>query len=207
LYSNLAIIEMGFCLILFFTAWLATKQSLQLRRSGTAERLHRKCRKLLYMTGWLTLSAFIVLICIGWMITSLPSLFWEDRLTLNVPLIVAPLLAILFTTVPMLFGLWKETSTTSGKLPDKIKHELRSRLFVLPYQATALGAATSFYCTLISPIPYDKLKVTAPLILYVVIMVMLWLQHDRRFGSLREWLRTRRTLDLEEDSPETRTQV
>jgi len=208
MYGNLAILEMGFSLTLFLLAWIAIRQSLRLRRSGTSERLHRKARKLLRATGWLSLSALVVFISIGSMIAALPSVFWEDRLSLNVPLIGAPLLAIWFTTVPMVWRLWKESERTSGALSTEVKLELRSRLFVLPYQATALGAATSFYFTLISPVPYDKLKVAAPLTVYLLIMAGLWLMHDGRFSAVRDWLRARRReRELEEKTPKSRTRA
>jgi len=207
-YGKLALLEMGFSLTLFLFAWFAVRQSLRLRRSGTAERLHRKTRKLLQATAWLSLSALVVFISVGWMIAALPSVFWEDRLSLNVPLISAPMLAIWFTTVPMLRRLWTISKRTSGVLREDIKLELRSRLYILPYQATALGAATSFYCTLISPIPYDKLQVAAPLAAYLLIMVALWMHHDGRFAAIREWMRARRRdEELDEDAPETRTRA
>lgn len=208
MYGNLAIMEMGSSLILFLLSWIAIRQSLRLRRSGTAERLHRKTRNLLRATGWLSLSALVVFISIGSMIAALPSVFWEDRLSLNVPLIGAPLLAIWFTTVPMLWGLRQQSERSSGPLNADVKLELRSRLFVLPYQATALGAATSFYFTLISPVPYDKLRVAAPLTVYLLIMAGLWLMHDGRFTSVREWLRARRReRELEEETPKSRTRA
>jgi len=190
-YSLLAIMELGFSLILFLMAWLAARQALRLRRSGTAERLHRKTRKLLMRTGVLTITAFAVFGTVVAMVSSLPSIFWEDRLTLNMPLVGAPLLAIWFTTVPMLWTLWKQTGRTRGVLDRSIAQQLGSRLFVLPYQATALGAATSFYITLISPIPYDKWKLSAPLAVYILVMIGLWLHHDRRLAPIREWLRSR----------------
>lgn len=191
MYSRLAILEMGFSLILFLSAWLAARQALRLRRSGTAERLHRKTRKLLIRTGRLTMTASVVFSAIVAMVSALPSRFWEDRLTLNVPLIGAPLLAVWFTTVPMLISLLKQTERKGGVLDRSMKGHLSSRLFVLPYQATALGAATSFYCTLVSPVPYDKLKLAAPLAVYALVMIGLWLHHDRRWAQLREWLRNR----------------
>lgn len=189
MYGNLAIVEMGFSLLLFLSAWLAVRQGTRLRNSGTAERLHRKARKLLSLTGWLTLPALVVFFCIGTMMASLPSLFWEDRLLLNAPLIGAPLLAVWFTTVPMLWQLRKTSRSSRGPLNGAMKSHLCSRLFILPYQATALGAATSFYCTLVSPVPYDPLKVVAPLTVYVLVMAGLWLQYERRLSKLREWLR------------------
>jgi len=194
-YSYLAIIEMGFSLVLFLSAWLAARQALRLRRSGTAERLHRKTRKLLLRTGLMTVTAFIVFGAVIAMVSALPSRFWEDRLTLNMPLIGAPLLAVWFTTVPMLWTLRKQTERTGGVLDRSAIQQLGSRLFVLPYQATALGAATSFYITVISPIPYDKLKLSAPLMVYVVVMIGLWLHHDRRLTPIREWLRSRHEED------------
>lgn len=208
MYGNLAIMEMGSSLVLFLMSWIAIRHSLRLRRSGTAARLHRKTRKLLHATGWLSLSALVVFVSIGTMITALPSVFWEDRLSLNVPLIGAPLLAVWFTTVPMLWRLRKLSERESGPLSEEVKLELRSRLFVLPYQAAALGAATSFYFTLISPVPYDKLKVAAPLTVYLLIMAGLWLMHDGRFSSVREWIRARkRESQLDEETPESRTQA
>lgn len=210
MYGNLALVEMAFSLILFLATWLTIRQASQLRRSGSMERLHRKSRKLLLRTGWLTLPALVVFVCIGLMMSSLPSLFWEDRLLLNAPLIGAPLLAVWFTTVPMLWSLWKTSARTNGTLNAQVRNHLCSRLFLLPYQATALGAATSFYCTLISPVPYDKLKVVAPLTVYVLVMIGLWLHHDRRIARLRDWIRGSEEdipMQLQESQAETRTRA
>lgn len=208
MYGALAILEMGFSLTLFLLSWIAVRQAQQLRRSGTSARLHRKSRKLLQTTCWLTVSAMFVFIAIGWMVASLPALFWEDRLTLNVPLIVAPLLAIWFTTVPMIWQIWKQSDRPSRVLSNHTKKQLHSRLYILPFQSTALGAITSFYCTLISPIPYDKLKVTAPLTVYLVIMVALWLHHDGRLHAIRDWLRAKRHEEhIEEDSSKQQTRA
>ncbi|MBW5445998.1 hypothetical protein GE107_07985 [Cohnella sp. CFH 77786] len=201
MYGSLAIVEMGFSLILLLSAWLAVRQALRLPNSGTAERLHRKTRKLLSLTGWLTLPALVVFFCIGSMMMSLPSLFWEDRLLLNAPLIGAPLLAVWFTTAPMLLQLRKQSNRASGPIHPSVKAHLRSRLFVLPYQSTVLGAATSFYCTLISPVPYDPLRIAAPLSVYVIVMVALWMHHDRRFARVREWLRSSRAQGRADGSP------
>ena len=208
MYGNLAIMEMGASLVLFLLSWIAIRHSLRLRRSGTAPRLHRKTRKLLFATGWLSFFALVFFGIVGTMVSALPSVFWEDRLSLNVPLIGAPLLAVWFTTVPMLWRLRKLSERGSGPLDEDIQLELRSRLFVLPYQAAALGAATSFYFTLISPVPYDKLRVAAPLTVYLLIMAGLWLMHDGRFSAVREWIRARkRERQLDEETPKSRTRA
>jgi len=188
MYSRLALIEMGFSIVLFLAAWYAVKEAARLRWSGTAERLHRKSRRLLIRTGHLSVISLMVFCSIAAMVASLPPDYWKDRLLLNAPLIGAPLLAIWFTTLPMLWRLWKQTAETDGVLDDATKQYLGSRLFVLPYQAAALGALTSFCCTLISPVPYDKLKVAVPLMLYVLIMTGFWLKHNRRHPHLRGWL-------------------
>jgi len=208
MYGKLAFLEMGFSLTLFLLAWMAVRQAQQLRRSGTTARLHRKSRKLLHATCWLTLSAVLVFISIGCMMAVLPSLYWEDRLMLNVPLIGAPLLAIWFTTVPMIRQIWKQTNHPNRVLSKHMKEQMHSRLYILPFQTTALGAVTSFYCTLISPVPYDKLKVTAPLTVYLLVMIALWLHHDGRFHAIRDWLRTRRHQEhIDEDSSKQQTRA
>lgn len=208
MYGNLAIVEMASSLALFLLAWIAVRQAQQLSRSGTTARLHRKSRKLLQATLWLTLSASSVFISIGWMTATLPSLFWEDRLTLNVPLIAAPLLAIWFTTVPMIWQNWKQSNRPSRVLSKRMKEHLHSRLYIFPFQSLALGAITSFYCTLISPVPYDKLKVTAPLTVYLLIMVALWLHHDGRLHTIRDWLRAKRHQEhMEDDSSKQQTRA
>lgn len=189
MYSYLAFLEMGFSLILFLSAWHTARAASRLRCSGTAERLHRKTRKLLFRTGVLTVTALVIFGAIVAMMSALPSKYWQDRLMLNVPLTGAPLLAIWFTTLPMLWKLWKLSARTSGVLERSMKRHLSSRLFILPYQATALGAATSFYLTLVSPVPYDKLKLAAPIAVYALIMIGLWLHHDRRLTHVRDWLR------------------
>lgn len=208
MYGKLAFVEMGFSLALFLLAWMAVRQAQQLRRSGTTARLHRKSRKLLQSTCWLTVSALLVFMSIGWMMAVLPSLYWEDRLTLNVPLIGAPLLAIWFTTVPMIRQVWKQSDHPNRVLSERMKEQLRSRLYILPYQSTALGAVTSLYFTLISPVPYDKLKVTAPLTVYLLIMIALWLHHDGRFRAVRDWLRAKRHQEhMDEDSSKQQTRA
>jgi hypothetical protein len=192
MYDILSIAEMGFSLLLFVGAWLASRQASRLSRSGSAERLQRKARKMLQRTGWLTLPALAIFFCIGWMIVTLPSSFWEDRMLLNAPLIGAPLLAVWFTTVPMLRGLWIEAAQLSGPLDSNMRSRLFSRLYVLPYQATALGAATTFYFALASPVPYDRLKIAAPIAAYILIMFALWLHHERRLASAKEWIHKNR---------------
>lgn len=193
MYGGLALVEMGFSVVLFLAAWYAVREAARLRWSGTAERLHRKSRRLIVRTGQLTVTALAVFCCMAIMVASLPADYWKDRLLLNAPLIGAPLLAIWFSTVPMLWRLWKLAGRTEGVLDAVTKQYLGSRLFVLPYQATALGALTSFCCTLISPVPYDKLKVAVPLVIYALVMVGLWLHHERRSVHLRNWLRGRQT--------------
>jgi hypothetical protein len=207
MYGMMTVLEMGFSLVLFVAAWLAGRKASRLRYSGSAERLHRKTRKLLFRTGWLTLPALIVFSSIIWMIASLPSLFWEDRLLLNAPLIGAPLLAVWFTTVPMLWGLWKHTEHTRGPLQSPMKRRLRSRLFIMPYQATALGAVTTFYFGLVSPVPYDPLKVETPILVYIILMTALWMHHDRRFSQMREWLRSKRRRQMAAGTQKTKSRM
>ncbi len=199
MYGRLALVEMGFSAVLFLSAWYAVREAVRLRWSGTAERLHRKSRKLIVRTGQLTVTALVVFCCITIMVASLPSDYWKDRLMLNAPLIGAPLLAIWFSTLPMLWRLWKLAGRTEGVLDAETKQYLSSRLFVLPYQATALGAATSFYCTVVSPVPYDKLKVAVPLVIYMLVMVGLWLHHDWRHAHFRDWLRGGQNEDAAEN--------
>lgn len=199
MYDILAVTEMAFNLALFVLAWMAGRQAVRLRKSGTAERLHRKSRKLIVRTVWLTLPALIVFYCIGWFMSTMPSIYWEDRILLNAPLIGAPLLAVWFTTVPMLLQLRKTTLRSGGPLHPGLRGQLRSRLFVLPYQATALGAGTSFYTALVSPVPYDPVRVAAPILAYIGVMIGLWMHHDGRFVLARNWLRSRRERDMQRE--------
>lgn len=184
MYGRLALAEMGFSIVLFLAAWYAVREAARLRWSGTAERLHRKSRRLLIRTGHLTVISLAVFCSIAAMVASLPTDYWKDRLLLNAPLIGAPLLAIWFTTLPMLWRLWKRTATTDGVLDDATRQYLNSRLFVLPYQATAVGALTSFCFTLVSPVPYDKLAAGVLLTIYALVMIGLWLNHNRRHPQL-----------------------
>jgi len=189
MYGKLALIEMGFSIVLFLAAWYAVREAVRLRWSGTAERLHRKSRRLLIRTGHLTLISLVIFCSIAAMVASLPEDYWKDRLFLNAPLIGAPLLAIWFTTTPMLWRLWRRTAKTDGVLDEATKQYLGSRLFVLPYQATAVGALTSFCFTLVSPVPYDKITAALLLISYALVMINLWLKHNRRHAAhLGGWL-------------------
>jgi hypothetical protein len=181
MYDVMANIEMGFCALLLLTAWMAGVKASRLINSGSAARLHRKTRKLMLRAGLMSLPAIAVLVCIGWITATMPSLYWEDRVLLHGPLIVTPLLAVWFISVPKLWRFWKETGWSSSTLEGTVRGRLAGPGVVLPFQATAMAAATVFYLSWVSPISSDPLDVAVPLFLYFLAMAGLWMLHDRRW--------------------------
>ncbi|KIL36613.1 hypothetical protein SD71_06225 [Cohnella kolymensis] len=178
----IAKLELGCALLLLILAWKAGSKAAHLSQGGSVERLNRKTRKMLFWSLYVTLPACAMIVV---MFSSLPSLepvLWEERVLLHIPLVAAPLLAVLLLAVPRLWILWRETGLSTGApLPSYIFQQAAHPSVIVPFQMTALGAVTVFYFTLASPAPLSITKAIVPIVVWFFVSAGLWIIYERRW--------------------------
>jgi FtsP/CotA-like multicopper oxidase with cupredoxin domain len=111
--------------------------------------------------------------------------FWEDRVLLHFPLAAVPLLGIWLLALPRLMKLWKETrGTTGAPLPASIREQAANPMIIVPFQSSALGAATIFYFLLVTPVPLQLTKAIVPIFFWLAATAALWMVHNRRLRKV-----------------------
>jgi hypothetical protein len=182
LNEMLAELELGCALLLLILAWKAGSKAARLSHGGSVERLNRKTRKLLFWSAYVTLPAAAMIAAIFSSLPSLEPVFWEERVLLHIPLVAAPLLAVLLLAIPRLWMLWRDTSLTTGApLPAYILQQAAHPLVIVPFQMTALGAVTVFYFTLVAPVPLSMAKALVPIVIWLFVSACLWILYERRW--------------------------
>ncbi|WP_239615748.1 multicopper oxidase family protein [Cohnella mopanensis] len=172
-------------LFLIIVSWIAGSKASRLLYGGSAERLNRKTRKLIVWGCYVTLPATAMIVASLSMTVSMDPVFWEDRILLHIPLAAVPLLAIWLLTIPRLLKLWKKTrGTTGAPLPPDIRKQAAHPMIIVPYQASALGAATIFYYLLVTPVPLELTNAIVPILIWLAASAGVWFVHNRRYVQI-----------------------
>lgn len=180
MYGMMTGFALGGTLLAALFAWRAGSKAARLHYVGDSERLRRRIRGLAVWAALAALSACLALYATGWMIASLPSLFWEDRLLIHVPLIAVPLLAVWFYSFPSLQRIVREVLQAGGAPDAAARGRLAAPGIVLPFQAAAVGSATAFYFDLAVSYPFGPMDAAAPLVVCLLVLAGLWKLHDSR---------------------------
>ncbi|GFZ84680.1 hypothetical protein GCM10008018_33300 [Paenibacillus marchantiophytorum] len=189
--------------LFFILAWIGSVKASRLLYSSSIERLNRKTRKLLFWSWFPVLPAALIIGTIAWMQRTMEQVFWLDRVFIQAPLIIVPILAIWFAAVPKLIKLKRvtkqilaEQAANEHSPADQDEHNIAlqpnspvyqraaSPALILPFQMTALGALTALYFALVPPIPFQWLDITVPLAVFVLATAGLWARHHIRFKQI-----------------------
>lgn len=184
-------------------SWIAGSKATKLLYGGSTERLHRKTRKQIVWAVYATLPALGLSVATLVMTSTMDSVFWEDRVLLHLPLALIPSLSVWLLAVPRLVKLWKATRCLSvAPLPADIRKQAAHPLVILPYQLSAIGAATIFYYVLVTPVPFRLGSVLVPILLAAAAVTALGYAQQRKYVGIgepnspapalpgRRWLRT-----------------
>ncbi|WP_240703142.1 multicopper oxidase family protein [Cohnella luojiensis] len=173
----------AFFLLIF--SWIAGSKASRLLYGGSAERLNRKTRKQMVWAAYVSLPALALIGATLFITASMSPVFWEDRVLLHLPLTIVPLLSIWLLSMPRLWKLWKETRRTTGApMPGDIRKQAAHPLIIVPFQMSALGALTTFYFLLVTPVPLQFTNAIVPVLLWAAASVAIWTVHDRRFQKV-----------------------
>ncbi|MCD1260136.1 multicopper oxidase family protein [Paenibacillus athensensis] len=172
--------EMAGMLLLFVFAWIAGAKASGLLYQPTGKAMHRKAGKQLFWAVLMLLPGAAAEVAIGGMTVSLHPLLWQDRLYIHAPLTLIPLLAVAGLSIPKLLKLRKAAPEAA---PDaELRRLAADPGMIVPFQAAALGALTSFYFALNTPIPLQWNK-SWPVLICLAAIVLLWVRHDLRQGA------------------------
>jgi FtsP/CotA-like multicopper oxidase with cupredoxin domain len=206
LFSFLSNLIFACTFITLILAWISGSKAARLIYGGSAERLNRKTRKQMVWAAYVTLPGILFIIITFQIVQSMDPIFWEDRVLLHLPLILIPLLSIWLLSVPRLWKLWQATRRTSGApLPVDLRKQAAHPLIIVPFQMSALGAATLFYFLLVTPVPLHFAKAIVPILLWIAATVAIWYTHNRRWQKMsqpeivlvnRPWRRRLRALGI-----------
>jgi FtsP/CotA-like multicopper oxidase with cupredoxin domain len=176
-------------LFVIFT-WIGSVKASRLLYSGSLEKLHRKTRKLLFWAWFPIIPAAAIVAAIVWLQMNMDPIFWRDRIFLQAPLVVVPLLSIWFVAVPKLLKLRSLTKISLAESGTTIEPAMFQRAaspgLIFPYQLTALSAVTSLYFSFVPPVPFQWLEITIPLGVFIVLAAGFWLRHDLRAKQVRK---------------------
>ncbi|MFC5701515.1 hypothetical protein ACFPVX_09465 [Cohnella faecalis] len=180
--SNLWIgLELAGSLLGSIIAWISGAKASRLLYSGSAERLHRKSRKLLVWTVLCTLPSLVSLFAILMSSVKSDTLFGADRILLHLPLIGVPLLALWLVTAPGAWRLWKQTKKLSGcPLPLEVRRHSAAPGLIVPFQALALNGVAVCYFSIVPPVPWSFTRATVSLLIFGLTALALWKLHDKR---------------------------
>jgi hypothetical protein len=185
LFSIVSLVVLGCAFLLIILSWISGSKATRLLYGGSAERLNRKTRKQMVWAAYVTLPGAIVIVATLSIFQSMGLLFWEERMLLHLPLTVIPLLSIWFLSMPRLWKLWRETlKTTGAPLPAEIRKQAAHPLIIVPFQMSALGAATLFYFLLVPPIPLHLSSAIVPILIWIAATVAVWYVHDQRWQKV-----------------------
>lgn len=176
-------------LFVIFT-WIGSVKASRLLYSGSLEKLHRKTRKLLFWAWFPIIPASAIIAAIVWLQMNMDPIFWEDRIFLQAPLVVVPLLSIWFVAVPKLLKLRSLTKISLAESGATIEPAMFQRAaslgLIFPYQLTALSAVTSLYFSFVPPVPFQWIEITIPLAVFIVLAAGLWSRHALRAKQVRK---------------------
>lgn len=171
--------------LLLVLSWIAGNKASRLLYGGSAERMARKTRKQMVWSAYVALPAVGMIVATLLMAASMSPVFWEDRVLLHFPLAAVPLLGIWLLALPRLMKLWKETrGTTGAPLPASIREQAANPMIIVPFQSSALGAATIFYFLLVTPVPLQLTKAIVPIFFWLAATAALWMVHNRRLRKV-----------------------
>ncbi|CAG7636669.1 multicopper oxidase family protein [Paenibacillus allorhizosphaerae] len=183
MYSILMMTELGCLLLLFLLACIAGMKASRLVYNAQGAKLHRKAGKQALWAVWLTVVAAGIATVIGRMVYTLDAVFWYDRAYVHAPLIVIPVLLVLFLAVPKLLRLRKETKQApeapEAPLAPAVRGLAADPGLIVPFQATALGALVSFYFAFAPPFPFLWIHLI-PVAAFLLAVIALWIRHTLR---------------------------
>ncbi|WP_244209154.1 multicopper oxidase family protein [Paenibacillus ferrarius] len=179
---------------LVFT-WIGSVKASGLLYSRHIEKLHDKTRKVLFWSWFPILPAAAVISPIVWIQQTMDPIFWLDRVCIQAPLVIVPLLTVWLISVPKLFKLRSLTKQIKAEqnaleqseampLETVIYQRAASPALILPFQMTALGALTALYFSLVPPVWFQWLEMSIPLAVFAVATAGLWWRHQMRYRQV-----------------------
>jgi len=181
-------------LLLLILSWIGGRKASRLLYGGSAARLHRKTRKQMVWAAYIALPSIGIIASTIHMAASMPSVFWEDRILLHLPLTLVPMLAIWLLAMPRMWVLWKATrAITRAPLPVEIRRLAAHPMLVVPFQTSAIAAAAILYFLLVPSASLRFGNAIVPVLLWAAASAALWTMRDRR----------RRAIDRPADRYET----
>ncbi|TVX97156.1 hypothetical protein [Cohnella terricola] len=172
-------------LLLLILSWIGGRKASRLLYGGSAARLHRKTRKQMVWAAYIALPSIGIIAATLHMTASMPSVFWEDRVLLHLPLTLVPILAIWLLAMPRLWALWKTTRTDSGApLPVEVRRQAAHPMLVVPFQTSAIAAAAILYFLLVTPVSLRFGNAIVPILLWATASAALWTIRDRRCRAI-----------------------
>lgn len=176
-------------LLVIFT-WISGVKASRLLYSGSLEKLNRKTRKLLFWAWFPFIPVAAIAGAIVWLQQNRELIFWQDRVFLQAPLVIIPLVSIWLVAVPTLLKLRSLTKKSLAEGGTAIEPAMFQRAaspgLIFPYQLTALSAVTSLYFSLVPPVPFFWLDITIPLGTLIIVAAGLWLRHQLRANEVRK---------------------
>lgn len=109
-------------------------------------------------------------------------LFIEDKVFVQFPLILFPVISVFIYSIPIMLNIRKSVEARS-KDPISVKwlSSLSSGTFIVPMQATALGALANLLLTLLNPqSPVDFTNVYLTWLVFAVLVAGLWTVQTRK---------------------------
>lgn len=188
MYSISVQIILSVCLLFVIFTWIGSVKASRLLYNQSLERMYRKASKLLFWSWFPAIPAAIIIGAIVWMQQSMDPVFWQDRVFIQAPLVILPILTIWVVSVPKLIKLRSLTkqslAETDAVIEPTIYHRAASPGLIIPFQMTALGALTALYFSLVPPVPFRWLEISIPLAALVLATVGLWWRHQIRFKQV-----------------------
>lgn len=188
MYSISVQIILSVCLLFVIFTWIGSVKASRLLYNQSLERMYRKASKLLFWSWFPAIPAAIIIGAIVWMQQSMDPVFWQDRVFIQAPLVILPILTIWVVSVPKLIKLRSLTkqslAETDAVIEPTIYHRAASTGLIIPFQMTALGALTALYFSLVPPVPFRWLEISIPLAALVLATVGLWWRHQIRFKQV-----------------------
>lgn len=170
-----------FSTLLLSVLWaVASKLTKGLVSQGNEGKLRLRARLILGIMGFsflLSLAQAIVWIRLGawnW-------LFIEDKVLMQLPLLLFPVVAILLYTFPLLLNIRKQVQSGSTlPISDEMAVSLSAAKFIVPVKAAALGALTDLLLTLLNPqSPVEFANLFVVWLMFSGVILVLWVLQRR----------------------------
>ncbi|NRF90056.1 multicopper oxidase domain-containing protein [Paenibacillus frigoriresistens] len=188
MYSISVLIILFVSLLFLIFTWIGSVKASRLLYNQSLERMYRKASKLLFWSWFPAIPAAVIIGAIVWIQQSMDPVFWQDRVFIQAPLVVLPILTIWFVSVPKLIklrSLTKQSLAEPGAVIEPtIYHRAANPGLIIPFQMTALGALTALYFSLVPPVPFRWLDISIPMTAFVLATVGLWSRHQIRFKQV-----------------------